>query len=109
LIYKVVLESPAILDAREYAAYIKDVRLDASAAQRWLLQLQVAIECLSELPKRFRVIEEQSEFSIELRQFVHYSHRVIYYVNDSTSTVHVLRIYHASRDELKGSDLDFVQ
>lgn len=55
--------------------------------------------------RRFRVITEQTHFSIELRQFLHYSHRVIYHVNDDTGTVHVLRVYHGRRDVLLPEDV----
>lgn len=101
MIYKVILEAPAVKDARDYAAYILTESKSPVPAAKWLSELEEAVSELSEMPRRFRVIDEQEFFPIELRQFLHYSHRVIFHVNDQTSTVHILRVYHAHRDLLK--------
>lgn len=107
LVYRVLVEATAIADAKEYASFIKDTHQNPVAAARWLNDLESAISGLSELPRRFRVIDEQAHFDLELRQFLHYSHRVIFHVSEATGTVHVLRVYHANRDELQVDHVDF--
>ncbi len=96
--YKVVIEETAASDARDYATYLKVDQQAPEAAPRWLNELEAAILQLAHLPRRFRITDEQAHFEIELRQFLHYSHRVVYHVSEATKTVHVLRIYHAHRD-----------
>lgn len=104
--YKVLIEETAASDARDYATYLKVDQLAPEAASRWLNELETAVLQRAELPRRFRIIDEQAHFEIELRQFLHYSHRVIYHVNEATKTVHVLRIYHAHRDALGPTELE---
>ena len=84
MIYKVFFEEPAIQDAKAYADYIKTEGQDPAAARRWLLELDEAVALLSEMPRRFKIIDEQKNFNLEIRQFIHYSHRVIYHVNDES-------------------------
>ena len=103
--YKVVIEEAAASDARDYATYLKVDQLAPEAASKWLNELEAAILQLAELPRGFRIIDEQAHFEIELRQFIHYSHRVIYHVSESTNSVHVLRVYHARRDGLGPTEL----
>ncbi|MBL8049164.1 MAG: type II toxin-antitoxin system RelE/ParE family toxin [Chthonomonas sp.] len=101
--YKVFIEPSALRDATEAAAYIRSTTSPAAAA-KWLDKLEAAIADLNSHPQRFRVIDEQKFFAIELRQFRHFSHRVIFHVNDESATVRVLRIYHGYRDALRPKD-----
>ena len=103
--YKVIVQDPAENDAFEYAEYICVQNQEREQAKKWLNELQLTVLSLSEMPRRFPVIEEQTTFAIELRQFLHYSHRVIFHVNDTESTVYVLRIYHVRRDALRAGDI----
>ena len=103
--YRVITEATAKQDALDYAAYVMGETKASAPALRWLSALEQSIEALSEMPRRYAQIAEQEHFPIELRQFVHYSHRVIYHVNDETSTVHILRIYHGRRDEMEQRDI----
>ena len=100
LIYKVLVEATAQTDALEYAGFLLESSKSATVVEKWLRELESAVQELAELPHRYRTIDEQPHFGIELRQFIHYSHRVIFHINEARGTVHVLRIYHANRDEL---------
>ena len=103
--YNIIVQPPAISDAVEYARFIRLASQDEETSARWLNELEVLIQSLSEMPRRFRVIDEQLHFSIELRQVMHYSHRVIFHVNDERAEVHVLRVYHGRRDALQPDDV----
>ena len=92
-------------DTREYAAFVRHEKQSASAAKRWLDELEGVILSLSEMPNRYKVIEEQEAFGISLRQVLHYSHRVVFHVNEATQSVHVLRVYHGARRELSPDDV----
>ena len=61
---------------------------------------------LAENPKRFAVIPEVGEFSQEIRDMNHYSHRIVYWVRDAEQTVEILRVYHGSRRPLTPKDID---
>ena len=58
------------------------------------------------MPNRYKIIDENESFDLLLRQVTHHSHRVIYQVDETTKTVHLLRIYHGARRALRGSDID---
>lgn len=103
--YRVVLAETAIHDATEFAAFIRDHHLDPRRAGEWLDGLEAAIGDLADMPRMFRVVDEQALFAIELRQFVYHSHRVIYHVDDAAETVVVLRVYHGRRDVLRPEDI----
>lgn len=105
--YKVIIESPADQDARDYVRFIAVENSEPDAARRWLDGLESLISDLAVMPRRFPVIEEQAEFALELRQLRHHSHRVIYHVDDETQIVHILRIYHGRREMLTEVDIKF--
>lgn len=99
-----IVEAPAEFDAEQYATYIIN-QGSSEGARRWLEGLELKIQDLAEMPRRFKVIPEQSWFDIELRQFLYHSHRVIFHVRDEANSVHVLRVYHGSQDVLIPSDV----
>ena len=90
-------------DLDEYAAYI--ARDSVERAIHWLETARDVIRSLDEYPKRFSVIPESEDLGVELRDVIHYSHRIIYRVRDSKNTVEILRVYHGSRKRLTENDL----
>jgi plasmid stabilization system protein ParE len=106
LVYRIITETTAQKDALEYAAFIISESQATAPAEKWLAELERAIDQLTEMPRRFKVIDEQLHFLVELRQFIHHSHRVIFHVNDETKTVHILRVYHCRRDALNNGALE---
>lgn len=97
--------APAQADARGYADWILRRSHFSEPAQRWLNGLEDQIKTLSEMPRRYPVIAEQAQFAIELREFLYFSHRVIFHVKDASKTVHILRVYTAAHDALRVEDL----
>jgi toxin ParE1/3/4 len=107
LLYKIIIQKPARQDALEYAAFILRESKSREAANRWLDQLENTIRSLTEMPMRYKAIEEQSAFNLPLRQVLHHSHRVIYHVNEVTETVHILRVYHSARRSPSPKDINY--
>lgn len=68
----------------------------------WLQELYDAIDSLEKMPSRCGTIREQDSFGIEIRQLLHYSHRIIFTIDDSTDSVRVLEFRHAAQDDWKG-------
>lgn len=96
LIYKIIIQDKASEDTQKYAAYIL-YESGRVAALKWLDGLFDAIETLSQMPQRFKIIEENDSFEIELRQLLYFSHRIIYHIEDESNSVHIIRIYHSAR------------
>lgn len=97
--YKVRLTFRAREDARESASYLR-VRSPESARQ-WMNGLRKLQEGLAIFPLRFPKVPEAENLHYDYREALHYSHRVIFYVNDENKTVHIVRIYHSARKPLE--------
>ncbi|KAF0109997.1 MAG: hypothetical protein FD128_1847, partial [Hyphomonadaceae bacterium] len=64
MIYEVIIQEKAIKDAQEYAAYILS-ESGRAPALKWLDGLYASIETLSQMPQRYKIIEENNSFEIE--------------------------------------------
>ena len=103
--FLVEITEPALLDAEEYVQYIRELRQEPEAAERWFRGLVQAIYSLEEMPERCPVIPEQDEFQLEIRHLIYFSHRIIFRVERKSRRVIVYRIYHGSRQALDEADL----
>ena len=102
--YRVVIVPMAKYDLREHGDLIaKDSRLHAL---KWLQEANRLIFSLQEMPHRFAAIAESDEIGADLRDVVHYSHRIIYRINEREQMVEVLRVWHQARRGLQPSDLN---
>ena len=68
------------MDAEEYVLFIREVKKEPAAAERWFRGLVQAIYSLEEFPERCPTIPEQREFQFEIRQLIYFSHRIIFAV-----------------------------
>jgi plasmid stabilization system protein ParE len=105
LAFHVDITEPALSDAEDYVYYIRDVRKEPEAAERWFRGLVQAIYSLEDLPERCPLIPEQDEFSFEIRHLIYFSHRIIFGVEPDKKRVVIYRVYHGSRQRLAESDL----
>jgi toxin ParE1/3/4 len=101
--YRVIVMPSAQADLQEHTDYIA---LDSDRyAREWLNKAWDVISSLAENPKRFAVIAESEEIGVELRDALHYSHRIVYWVKDEEQVVEVLRVYHGARKPLTQKDI----
>ena len=103
--FQVDITEPALVDAEDYVRFIRDVRKEPEAAERWFRRLVQAIYSLEDLPECCPVIPEQDEFSFEIRHLIYFSHRIIFCVEREKKRVVIYRIYHGSRQRLVEGDL----
>ena len=97
--YRVVLSATAESEAEAYADFISEKSGSRAIARRWLNGLQAKVNTLKEMPHRYAKIPEDFG-SLELRQMMHHSHRVIYGVDEAKQCVSIYRVYHGSRQPL---------
>ena len=100
--FRVVVRPLALRDLDETALYIA-AQGNPERAARWRDEAFDRIDELAEMPTRHARCPESNELGVELRQFHHHSHRVIFRVVGDT--VEVLRVYHAARRDLRSEDL----
>lgn len=103
--FQVDITDPALVDAEDYVGFIRDVRKEPEAANRWFRGLVQAIYSLEDLPGRCPAIPEQDEFSFEVRHLLYFSHRIIFRVEREKNRVVIFRVYHSSRQGLTESEL----
>ena len=105
LAFNIDITDPALADAETYVRFIRDIRQEPEAAQRWFRGLVQAIFSLEEMPERCPIIPEQDEFSFEIRHLIYFSHRIIFRVEAEAKQVVVYRVYHGSQRVLADGDL----
>ena len=106
--YRVSLAAPAEADA--HAAFER-IRAGAPLhAEKWLTRLFEAIFSLDKLPARCPVIPEAKELGYPARHLLfgkgNGAYRIIFHVQQNEQQVHVLRIWHASRNAITATDLE---
>jgi plasmid stabilization system protein ParE len=94
-----------LVDVEDYVRYIREVRMEPEAADRWFLGLVDAISSLEELPERCPLIPEQDEFPMEIRHLIYFSHRIIFHVEADREQVVIYRVYHGSRQRFGQHEL----
>lgn len=102
--YRIEISQSALEDIVEATEFIaKDSKL---AAHRWLQSLQQRFHDVQAMPTQFGLIAEAESLGRSYRSFVHFSHRVIYRIDEEMLTVFVVRVYHGARRPLSQSDLN---
>jgi plasmid stabilization system protein ParE len=102
--FEIDITDPALTDAEEYVLFIREVRKEPEAAARWFRGLVQAIYSLGKFPERCLSIPEQSEFNLELRHLVYFSHRIIFSIDRGRARVLIYRVYHGARPALTDAD-----
>jgi plasmid stabilization system protein ParE len=106
--YRVSLALPAELDA--YAAFERIREAAPLRAEKWLTRLFEAIFSLNEFPARCSVIPEAKELGYSARHLLYGKgkgvYRIIFHIREEEQHVRVLRIWHASRDEITAADVE---
>jgi plasmid stabilization system protein ParE len=105
LAFQVDITEQALTDAEDYVRFIRHVKKEPEAAERWFRGLVQAIYSLEDLAERCPVIPEEEEFPFEIRHFIYFSHRIIFRVERQTNRVIIYRVYHGSRRNLGQADL----
>lgn len=97
----VVFSEPALDDLEDYRAYVEGS--SSYYAERAVRKLVEAAEGLAKYPFIGRPLIEFPRLG--LRQLLVRTHRIVYSVDEETSTVRVVRFFHVKR-LLKESDLN---
>lgn len=101
--YQVKISNRAKQDLREAVGYIRTGSPDA--ANLWLNKFNALQKSLARMPARFAVIPEADDVGLPYRDALIFSHRVIYRIDEESSTVFIVRVYHGARRPLIRRDL----
>lgn len=103
MVFRVETTEPADQDIEETLAFIAED--SPTAAARWLEEFSEIIYSFREMPSRFPLIQEASEFPQTYRCAHLHSHRIIFRIDEDEKTVYVVRVYHGARRPLEPGDL----
>ena len=102
--FRVEITDPAIDDIDEAITFI--AKGSRSAAAKSKASLEAVILSLRDMPSRYPVIPEADELEYPYRSAIHYSHRIIYRIDDEQSVVYVVRVYQGARHPLAKDEID---
>jgi plasmid stabilization system protein ParE len=105
LAFRVDITDAALADAEDFVEYVRLEKRDAVGAERWWNGLLDALFALEQQPGRGSLVAEAALRTRRLRQILYQSHRIVFDLDDKGKVVRVLRIYHASRRELRRRDV----
>lgn len=91
--FKVSLAPQAKLDMTESVAYLHS--RSPQSARKWFRELKALQKSLEVLPSRFP--RHPHSGNTAYRTAIHYSHNVIFRIDENAKTVTIVRIYHSAR------------
>ena len=95
--YRVVWAEAALVDLRDLVRYI--ARDDRQVAKRFGDLIVTKVQSLQTFPRIGRIVPEHREE--RLRELIMAPYRIVYEINDETTTLAVLRIWHGARGNLE--------
>jgi len=99
MVYTVNLSTRAVRNIRSIYQFINAET--SAAAAKWLNGLEEAIFNLDRHPHRGQTVADQPSLRQTLYGNRPHIYRIIYSIDDSSNTVHVLHIRHGARDTIK--------
>ena len=96
--YKVMIEPTAAEDLFEISDYITHALHEPVAANRIYRNIKEQIATLADMPKRHKVLEHEPYASIGVRMLPVKNYIVYYVVDDSRTTVHIVRVLYNRRN-----------
>lgn len=97
--YRVSLSPQARLDMKESVAYLRS--RSPQSARRWYRELKTLQKSLTIFPSRFPTSRINGS---SYRVAIHYSHKVIFRIDEQRETVCIVRVYHSARKPLASAE-----
>lgn len=99
--YRIILTPDAIRDLNGLRDYIADVLCAPDTALRYIQTIRREIGALARMPARNRPMDEEPWHSRGVRKIIVKNFYVYYRIDEATSTVYVLNVIYARREQLK--------
>lgn len=99
--YKIIITPDAEEDLVELRNYIADVLLARDTARNYILTIRKEIGSLSELPARYKPVDDEPWHSRGIRRIMANNFFVYYRIDEDRKQVFVLNVIYARRDQLR--------
>lgn len=99
--YKTIITPDAEEDLFELRNYIADVLLARDTARNYIRTIRKEIGSLSELPARYKPVDDEPWHSRGVRRIIVNNFFVYYRIDEDRKQVFVLNVIYARRDQLR--------
>lgn len=99
--YKIILTPDAEEDLVELRNYIADVLLARDTARNYIRTIRKEIGSLSELPARYKPVDDEPWHSRGIRRIIVNNFFVYYRIDEGHKRVYILNVIYARRDQLR--------
>ena len=99
--YRIIMTPDATDDLRELRNHIADVLCAPDTALAYIRAVRKEIAALSEMPARYRPVDDEPWHSRGIRRFLVKNSFVYYRIDEAAKTVYVLNVIYAKRDQLR--------
>ena len=99
--YKIIITPDAEEDLFELRNYIADVLLARDTARYYIRTIRKEIATLSEMPARYKPVDDEPWHSRGIRRIMANNFFVYYRIDEDRKQVFVLNVIYARRDQLR--------
>jgi toxin ParE1/3/4 len=99
--YKIIITPDAEEDLVELRNYIADVLLARDTARNYIRTIRKEIGSLSELPARYKPVDDEPWHSRGIRRIIVNNFFVYYRIDEGHKRVYILNVIYARRDQLR--------
>ena len=99
--YKIIITPDAEEDLVELRNYIADVLLARDTARNYIRTIRKEIGSLSELPARYKPVDDEPWHSRGVRRIIVNNFFVYYRIDEEGRRVYILNVIYARRDQLR--------
>ena len=99
--YKIIITPDAEEDLVEQRNYIADVLLARDTARNYIRTIRKEIGSLSELPARYKPVDDEPWHSRGVRRIIVNNFFVYYRIDEGHKRVYILNVIYARRDQLR--------
>ncbi len=96
--YEIIIQEKAENDLRRIVEYITDCLCERNIALKIYKEISQGIMSLEMMPKRCPVIDLEPFKRNDIRRLIINNYSAFYFVNEETSTVHILHIVYNHRE-----------
>ena len=98
--YDIIITPDAMDDMMELRDYIANVLLSPITVLEYIRTVREKIAGLTQLPARYKLLDEEPWHSRGVRRITAKSFYVYYRIDEAAETVYVLNVIYAKRDQL---------
>ena len=99
--YKIIITPDAEEDLVELRNYIADVLLARDTARNYIRTIRKEIGSLSEMPARYKPVDDEPWHSRGIRRIMANNFFVYYRIDEDRKQVFILNVIYARRDQLR--------